>query len=459
MSHDDHEPFAAESPDFERLSRRCFLGASAVLAGLSSLPAKGAQPAADQPLPLKPLGKGQGIHPGRVVWAHDPGVVQWQGPEDGRWWEGDHIKQDRVNRMMDQAVCQLTGANSVRDAWNALFRHHNKQRQGSPQAYQPGQKIAIKPNWVGLIYRENVTDGETYRFIRRDNYMNTSPQVLLALLRQLVDEAGVKQSDITICDTLAYLVHEFYDILHGAYPDVQYMDHGGKFGRIKVEASETPLYWSCRPQNVAQDVLPKCFAEADYLINLANFKAHTGAGVTLCAKNHFGSLIRWPAQQEYYDLHPNGFSAATAVYRPLVDLMGHAHLGGKTVLCLIDGLFSGVHPRDPVPQKMHVPPMENQWSCSLFASQDQVAIDSVCFDFLYAEGTSFARKSGTDDYLHEAALADNPPSGTFYDPNHAEPTQRLAGLGVHEHWNNPQEKKYSRNLGGKEGIELVPIML
>ena len=47
--------------------------------------------------------------------------------------------------------------------------------------------------------------------------------------------------------------------------------------------------------------------------------------------------------------------------------------------------------------------------------------------------------------------------GTFYDPNHAEPTQRLASLGVHEHWNNPQEKKYSRNLGANEGIELLPI--
>lgn len=60
-----------------------------------------------------------------------------------------------------------------------------------------------------------------------------------------------------------------------------------------------------------------------------------------------------------------------------------------------------------------------------------------------------------EDYLHEAALADNPPSGTFYDPNHPRPTQRLASLGVHEHWNNPEERKYSRNLGRPEGIELL----
>jgi hypothetical protein len=58
-----------------------------------------------------------------------------------------------------------------------------------------------------------------------------------------------------------------------------------------------------------------------------------------------------------------------------------------------------------------------------------------------------------DNYLHEAALAGNPPSGTVYDPDGD--GARLSSLGVHEHWNNATEKKYSRNLGKSEGIELV----
>jgi len=181
--------------------------------------------------------------------------------------------------------------------------------------------------------------------------------------------------------------------------------------------------------------------------------------VTLCAKNHFGSLVRWPVQQGYYDIHPNCFSRDTRVYRSLVDLTGHSHLGGKTVLYLVDGLFSGVHPRDPVPQRMHSPPFNGQWSCSLLASQDPLAIDSVGFDFLATEWPDIAGKGGVDDYLHEAALANNPPSGTFYDPNHPAPTRRLPSLGAHEHWNNPQEKKYTRNLGTGEGIELVSVDL
>ena len=84
-----------------------------------------------------------------------------------------------------------------------------------------------------------------------------------------------------------------------------------------------------------------------------------------------------------------------------------------------------------------------------------MAIDSVAFDFLWAEWNDYPRMPGADDYLHEAALADNPPSGTFYDPNHATNTARLSSLGVHEHWNNATDRKYSRNLGRQEGIELI----
>lgn len=67
------------------------------------------------------------------------------------------------------------------------------------------------------------------------------------------------------------------------------------------------------------------------------------------------------------------------------------------------------------------------------------------------------RRPGVDDYLHEAALAHNPPSGTFYDPNHPTQVERLPSLGVHEHWNNAEERKYSRNLGKAEGIELISV--
>ena len=439
------------------LDRRAFLRQSLACAGGLAVCFPAVTSGLDQARP-KPIGVAKGIHPGRVVWVHDPEVTDWKGPDDGYWWEAKRVKQERVDVMLARTVCELTGEATVVGAWSKLFRYLNRVRGKGDVGYSAGEQIAIKPNWVGMIFREGHVNLDTYAFVSRQDYMNTAPQMILALVSQLVS-VGVAPQNITVCDTLACLVNEYYDLLHGAFSAVHFEDYAGKFERLKVKSSPQPLHWSSRPQGKAQDYLPTCFADAQYLINFANFKAHASGGVTLCAKNHFGSLIRWPVQQGYYDIHPNCFSKDTGIYRPLVDLIGHPHLGGKTVLYLVDGLFSGVHPRDPVPQRMKSPPFNGQWSCSLLASQDPLAIDSVGFDFLSTEWPDVAGRSGVDDYLHEAALANDPPSGTFYDPDHATATKRLPSLGVHEHWNNAQERKYSRNLGTGEGIELVATKL
>jgi hypothetical protein len=106
--------------------------------------------------------------------------------------------------------------------------------------------------------------------------------------------------------------------------------------------------------------------------------------------------------------------------------------------------------------------VNGDWPSSLFVSQDPVAIDSVAYDFLLTEwpavvngggGASDSLQGGAEDYLHEAALAEAPPSGTFYDPERD--GTRMRSLGVHEHWNNALAKQYGRNLGQTNGIELV----
>jgi hypothetical protein len=442
------------------ITRRAFVSGGAATAGLTLLPgrflrAAGSITSPDHS-PLTPIGQPQGIHPGRVVWVHDSGVLDWKGPGEGHWYDAHHIRQERVDQMMMRAVCDLTGEPVVAKAWDKLFRHLNVARGKGAVGYQAAEKVLIKPNWVGMIWREGAVDPESYSLVKRQDYMNTAPQMIIALVRQLVS-AGVRECNITVCDTLAYLVNEYHAIMRRECPEVRYEDFAGRFGRIKVASSSVPLHWSCRPDNAVQDHLPGCIAEAEYLVNFATLKAHVATGVTLCGKNHFGSLVRWPVEKGYYDMHRHSFAKETSRYREQVDLLGHAHLGGKTVLNLIDGLFSGKHPIDPAPRRMTTTPFAGDWAKSLFASQDPVAIDSVGYDFLRAEYDDYPRRPGVDDYLHEAALADAPPSGTFYDPDHATPERRLASLGVHEHWNNAAEKKYSRNLGSGTGIELVPV--
>jgi len=445
---------------------------------------------ADDPIANAPIGIARGIHPGRVVWVHDPDATDWDGPGDGHWWQSSHTNQAVVDQMMTRAIQALTGEANSADAWDSLFRHFNKTHSKGNVGYKSGEKILIKVNYVGCIKvwsRSEITKLEDYN-LRNSDYMNTSPQMIIALLRQLTDEAGVKQADITVGDTLCYFPNEFYNMCHNKFPNVRYLDYVGKFGRTGAKLSSVPLYWST-PDAAGKetDYLPVSYVKADYLFNMANLKSHNDhAGITLCAKNHYGSLLRRPvAAGGYYDMHKDlpYTTPGMGHYRPLVDLMGHKQLGGKTLLYLIDGLYAGKHAKERAPRKWNTSPFNGDWTSSLFVSQDPVAIDSVGFDFLWTEWDDAPHKSGTNDYLIEAALADNPPSGTFYDPDHKggtplrgnpgtplrssgrSPPQPggnpnvvpLPSLGTYEHWNNPKDKQYSRNLGTGNGIELVKL--
>ena len=82
--------------------------------------------------------------------------------------------------------------------------------------------------------------------------------------------------------------------------------------------------------------------------------------------------------------------------------MGHLDLGQKTVLFMVDGLF-GSSSADNTPQKWKT--MNNAFPSSVFVSQDNVAIDSVGYDFINNE---FPLPDETDGYLMEAALAKDP---------------------------------------------------
>lgn len=437
--------------------------ADALCSGISSALGPGREELvlASSPIPNLPIGVGKGLHPGRVAWAHDPKATNWEGPGHGHWWESDHTDQAVIDKMMSRVIQHVSGKASNAKAWDALIRHFNQTHGSGNTGYKQGERVTIKVNLVGCITGWGV-DPKTYDLVRDLDYMNASPQMILALLRQLVHEAGVKPQNIALGDPLSLFPNQYLAYLHHEFPDVRYLDHDGgnaNFPRTRVQYSSIPFYWSSRPPGTAQDFVPVPYAEAKYLINMANLKSHTGAGVTLCAKNHYGSLIRKPPDKGYYDMHTSlpGSVHGSGQYRALVDLIGHAHTGGKTLLYLIDGLYPGVHPIEHAPRKWSTHPFSGQWASSLLASQDPVAIDSVAFDFLWAEWKDYPHMSGADDYLHEAALADHPPSETFYDPDHAARVSRLGSLGVHEHWNNAKEKQYSRDLGKGEGIELIGV--
>ena len=163
---------------------------------------------------------------------------------------------------------------------------------------------------------------------------------------------------------------------------------------------------------------------------------------------------RHPSRLESRHLHPSITSTRQPAgsYNALVDLMGHPDLGGKTILYLLDALYAAPH-QSKLPERWQSLPFGGDWTASVLASQDPVAIESVAVDFFGAEASAIGMVGAVDNYLHEAALAPRPPSGTRYAP--AGDSKSLQSLGVHEHWNDPEQKQYTRNLRTGEGIELV----
>jgi len=461
-----------------------------------------------------PIGIGKGIYPGRVVWTHDPNATNWGGVLSAkRWWEDDCTNFDIVNKMFCDSIKALAGEKTEAAAWDAIFKYYNNTKGFGNVGYQPGEKIGIKINlttenaWqqeVNPITYDKTSDMVTDIGVTYDerNRIDNSPQMTLALLRQLVNVVGVAQSDITIGDPTGMFPNFIYNYLHAEFPYVVYMDnYGGPYTNppspYKRQRAEfdinTPFTWSTpEASGKRPDYVPTCYSQAKYLINFAVLKGHEIGGVTLCAKNHYGSLIRspygvvrkenfdpanpinshWPfitpSNPPYYRPHHDlENNIGPGKYRPVVDLMAHPDLGGKTVLYLIDGLFAGYYAMGH-PNLWQSQPFNGDWPSSIFVSQDPVAIDSVCYDFLYEEwpnvltggsGAPGSRLGTAEDYLTEAALANNPPSGTSYDfdPDHEAP--RIQSQGAHEHWNNATEKKYSRNLGIANGIELVALPL
>ena len=399
-----------------------------------------------------PMGSAFGVKPGRVAWAFDPAATTWDGTTNSPgWWADTNTHPEVVARLLREVITTTGAAAAPRAAWGKIFVNFNQRSGKGAVGYKPGEKIAIKLN---LNQSRSHGDNANASYI--------APQLVLALLQELVKEVGVAPADITCYDASRNVPSTIFDACTKAFPGVHFVDSTGGDGREKYAVdltkplhlgdAATPLYF------------PTCVTQATYLINVAGLKGHTLAGMTVCAKNHLGSVFHADGSSAARDLHEfitvrpgRGTPQEMGSYNGLVDLNGHEQIGGKTLLYLVDALYATKHNEyrlDPS-CKWESAPFNGRWTASLLASQDGVAIDSVALDFLRSEPTlaSIVTGNAVDNYLHAMA---QPAAKISYDPE--KDGKPLASLGVHEHWNNATEKKYSRNLGPGAGIELVSLL-
>jgi hypothetical protein len=437
--------------------------------------------------PNQPMGIAQGANPGRVVWVWNPDATNEKciSNFDTQDWffKPENTNGKVVREMLRNSLTSLTGKKNIKDSWKTLFITHNQKKYGKSVSYKKGEKIFIKINQgtsrlgltkeekeKGFYYPKTLKPGEE----RRKPIFGateTGPYVVLELLRELVYELGVDQNDIAVGDPMTDICGHNYEVWSAEFPEVTYTGKfSSNFGRTLIKPTEKELlFYSDKTQS---DKLYDVLEKADYLINVACLKPHMSAGISLTAKNHFGSQARENAAHLHYALIvPIGskpLNVGYHKYRVLVDLMGSKYLGQNTVLYLVEGLFGGGSSETRAPVKYLSQPFNNDWCSSIFASQDQVALESVCFDILRTEWNGKNKHdpannasedkpnmNGVDDYLHQAADRSNWPEGISYDPDNS--GKPLSSLGTHEHWNNSVDRQYSRNLGLNTGIELVTI--
>ncbi len=420
-----------------------------------------------------PIGEAKGIFPGRVVWVHNPNATNencTNSNQSDAYFQDKNTSQYLVDDMLSEGILNLTGKNTHAEAWDAIFKHYNSNHDKGDVGYVDGETIFIKVNavtaWSGAMPDGNMTSRIPVEF-------DTSPQAILALLRQLINDAGVPQQNIYIGDPIADLWNTIVDKCSVEFPDVNYVSKRDVPNRYKLTKSTEDVIQFSDNDTVLIDLFGEeknLFQEmmnADYLLNIPTMKGHRWAGTTFFAKNHFGSNTSdgsWKLHKGLMNPDNAGMRYGyKKYYRVLTDLMASKYLGGKTLLFFMDGLWATSYEHQK-PQKFQTAPFNDDWSSSIVLSLDPVAIESVCLDLLQKEFNekdlstnppryTYVQWDGVDDHLHQAADSSWWPDGITYDPE--DDGIPISSLGVHEHWNNPDDMQYSRNLGTGDGIELV----
>jgi len=429
-----------------------------------------------------PVGVARGIFPGRVVWAHDPQAAHWGGQIDSaasQWWMDSSTDQKRVDAMLKETLVRLTGALTNEAAWAKIFGHYNQRARGVQRGYRPGEAVAVK---INLNNSSAAGPG---------NVTNVSPQVALAMVRQLVQQAQVHPADVIVFDARRNIYPAILTKIWNEFPEVRFVQwdapaapqprhpiHGDYTGLEQAQWVEGVSYSLNQTGYYDAKLIPQQIKGAAYIVNVALLKAHSypyaaheggdegQTGITMTGKNHFGSIKGTPELHGAINTNRLGTPHA---YSPIVDLAASPNLGAKTILYVLDGLYCARrHQSYPLhfpsaPFHNRVAPYENpDWPSSLLASLDGVALDSVGLDILYAQTKNNDDEHGharilirenADDYLMEMAQAENPPSGTAY----VQGGKPVASLGVFEHWDSDDSRQYSRNKDPRKGkgIELI----
>ncbi len=315
-----------------------------------------------------------------VLRVSTPSVIKDEGFEPGRYL--DHIDGDVVAEMLSKGLMELTGKKDVKSAWISLL-----------VGYRSGDRIAIKPNF------NFVNHGQKYTI--------TAPQLIDAVVTQLVEEVGVEPSNIYIYDLCKLILHDTvrsrikYPVSY-----IERFDTSTITGKIRLRLGygdaaadyTAPIRMRRRvvdaDKNEVVCYIPKVLTKAEHLINMPLLTNHLFISNSGALKNHFGT-VRFSNLQSYpVVLHGEGISSAIA------DINRNSHIALKTRLIIADALY-GVYDRGEGHGKRPWKTLGG-FPSSILLSKDPVAIDSVMASMVIRERRAQGLETGPYSYLEEA---------------------------------------------------------
>ena len=237
---------------------------------------------------------------------------------DTNVYKDEKVNKAKIDAMLDKVILKLTNKNDVKSAWKSLFNANDV--------------VGIK---VNCLFGELVS---------------TRPEVAYSIVRGL-KLAGVKENNIIIWDRATS------DIIKGGY--IPNRGNG-----IKVYGVDGN--WGKQiKQGVFEGQITKIISDTcTKIINVPTLKTHHGPGISVCLKNHYGSI---PNPDEYHD---NMFDPA------LADINAIPMIKSKTKLCVVDAL-GGQYDGGPTLRR------NAQFKhYSLIAGFDPVAIDTHCLSII-----------------------------------------------------------------------------
>jgi uncharacterized protein (DUF362 family) len=358
-------------------------------------------------LAANPAGTPKGIFPGRVAWVYNPNAAKWTGT--GNYWDAAVNPQAEYNKSFTAGIVALSGGKNDTDSWDKIFHWFNETHGRANTGYKAGDMVAIKIN-------QNNSDAPA---ADHGNAMNTNPQTCVAIVTSLVN-AGVPQADIWIGDPSRAVTDNIFKPIHKAFPDVKVVDYFGNDGRVTTKSVDGVF-----PNSDVKNAESTCFHDARYIINQPLLKGHVGTIITFGSKNFYGINGIVPKWQDNGNKHP-GPNALTAY-------MTNPNFGGKVVLWVMDAMYPSQELDGAPYNGVKIAPFNGKQMSSFIMSLDGCAEECVSYDFWSA----VSGRTGGIEYLTNAANA---------------------GAGVSDHWNNPEDKKYAKNLDPKaNGIELVTV--